>query len=178
MATDGRDRDDTQVRDWLRRGDPAADGSEPDAAELVRMRRTVLAAARQPAVTWPRLAWGTALAALALMLVALWMQPRGGTTVGPTEPRRAAVEEEPATSPDFEVRVAAVGAEAAAQNEIPAAVARVQPDEMATAAPVAVAAIDATAAGDTVAHKRQIQFVGSGGTKILWTLDSEFELGT
>jgi hypothetical protein len=107
--------DDRELRAWLRRGDPARDGTPLPVDELQRLRRRVLAAAPEPRRRHRApLAALAAAAALATVLLLLPMPP-----------------------------------------EAPERSARAEPS-----APV----------------PRRIQFTTERGTRVLWTLDPDFEL--
>lgn len=66
-----REEERQRVRELLRRGDPAADGCDPDTRQLARMRRRILDAAPPPPLRGLRPFPALALSALVVMLVAV-----------------------------------------------------------------------------------------------------------
>ena len=121
-----RTNPDDALRNWLRQGDPAGDGGEPDASEIASVRRHVLEAAdegRSQAWT-PSPAWAAAAAVLLALLIGWNLGPKSNAPiVGPR----------------------------------PAASLEAQP-----------------AAGTP--RQSQIQFDTPGGTRVVWVLDSDFEV--
>ena len=171
MRDDRETAPDRELRDLLRRGDPAAGDPGLDPLELGRMRRRILdAAARRPSVGL-RLAWGTA-GAVALLLVVL----AGRGFLGPQRP--GAGPREPGTA-GLGSGAPGPGDDAAAPAEVvelPAVPRDLPPQDM-TAAP---AEPEATAVARVALRDerraRQIQFTAPGGTRIIWTLDPDFRL--
>ena len=178
------DRDtapDRELRDWLRRGDPAAEDPGPDPLELGRMRRRILAAAARRPALGLRLAWGTA-GAVALLLVVLagrgvLLPERPGA--GPMEPGTEGLGSG-APGPGDDASTPVSGLPAAPGTPAPAevvelpAVPRDLPPPSVMAAPAEPAV--ARAALREVRRARQIQFTAPGGTRIIWTLDPDFKL--
>lgn len=179
MGTERDGEVDRALSQLLRRGDPAADGRAPGAAEIARLRANVVAAARAPraarAWTWA----GAAVAAAAVLAAVAILVPRPGSvrTASPTGPprssRRATPEPEgsagvPATRDGEALTDAAAGA---ARKPLAVAAAR-GPD----VGPVrGASAVEDGEPGPT-RTPRQIQFTGARGTRILWTLDPAFRL--
>lgn len=162
---------DRELRDLLRRGDPANDGSEPDPAERARLRAAVLDADKGnpstrplPALLLPAGAVITALLVLGLSWVVLRdrypAEPAPGTG-------REAVPASPIAEAD-DLPAAPLPGEPAPRLEtespLPAAV------------PPAPAQETATTDDDTPRGPRTVRFTAAGGTRIIWTLDPEFDI--
>jgi hypothetical protein len=168
-----RESENRRLRDLLRRGDPAADGREPDPAELARMRAAILAEPEAPRRT-PLLVPLAAAAALAGALVAGWLLSRPAPsprTAGP--PIAAGGAEHAPQAPARSV----VGAELPPEPTPPRGAA--PPTSASAPPPVAVAPAANPAAASDPGRKRsarQVQLRGPGGTKILWKLNPEFDL--
>ena len=114
-----------EIRELLRRGDPAGDGQGLDPEETARMRRRIVAepATRRASVFRPLPAF--AAAALVVLMVAVgWKVMR---------------------------------------SELPPA-------------PDGTDSVTVPGPGDTGRRLRQVQFSTPGGTRIIWLLDSEFEV--
>ena len=195
MTSDRRNLSDEEIGKLLRLGDPASDGSEPAREEVAAMRRTVLNAVdtRASSRPWPSRSLATAMATVAVALIALaillqagpWNevpQPEAGpatstepapeiaTPSTPTDPVAAAEEipEAPVTEPSPDPANAA---------EVPEATVAALP--AAAGEPTALAAVEESpdVLPPTAARKpRTVQFTAPGGTRIIWTLDPDFEL--
>lgn len=165
-----RESDARQLRDLLRRGDPAADGREPGPAELARMRAAVLAGP-ETARRAPGLLPVAAAAALVGALVAGWLLSRPAPPPGTAGPPIAAGGAEHAPE---------VPAPTGAGTELPPEARSPAPPEPASVPPPAAVAPASTAAAAPDPGRerpaRQVQLRGPGGTKILWKLNPEFDL--
>ena len=91
-----RDHPDDDLRALLRRGDPAADGSEPRPEESAALRRVVLRGARTtPPLRWLPLAGAAAAAALAAaLLLPEYIAPSRAPSVADESPA-ARLDDEP-----------------------------------------------------------------------------------
>lgn len=153
----------------LRDADPVAGDTGLDAVERARMRQAITTAADRHAVAglWAGSWWGwkqPALAAAALITVAglaLWaldrtteMPSSNLADAGATDP--VAVEVEPAAPTSSE--------------PAPVATPFTQPED------TTAAAVNDPSPPDRQA--RTVQFTAPGGTRIIWTLDPDFELST
>lgn len=153
------------VRELLRRGDPAADGRELDAAELARMRRTIVAAAGDAAPRSLGLWWLAVPSAVAAGLLLLVLR-----TAEPPEPLAAVV---PIAVPAPAAPVVSTPAPS------PTQVARVEPPPRTrrrVRAPKPAPAVQPQAAEAVVAQARQLEFQTPGGTRVVWVLDPHFTL--
>ena len=174
-----RDRDaERELRDVLRRGDPAADGREPDPAEVARLRAAVVGmapGARSPLL--PRWAWaGAAVVAAGGVLVVVSLV--GGRLPGvpaETPPEVAGLPQrhEPAAAPGPGSPFAGAGGPEDASRPSGAPARAGVPE--ATAAEPAVLAAERPP-GEGAQPPRQIHFTGVRGTRIIWTLDPDFDL--
>ena len=195
MRADRKNPSDGELRELLNLGDPAGDGSEPAPEEINSMRRTVLNAIdTSPAVQpWLSRPYVTAAAMVTIALIALtillragpWgavLQPEPGPVIlaepvpgvatesTPTESVAAAEEppEAPVTEPSPDPAIAAEVPDAAIA-EVPASAGE-QPT---------LAAVEESpdVLPSTVAREpRTVQFTTPGGTRIIWTLDPDFQL--
>jgi hypothetical protein len=180
MTIDRQGLSEEELGKLLRLGDPASDGHEPSREEVADMRRAVLNAVDTPAAAHPWLS-RSALAAAATVAVALialaillqagpWgevLQPETGPAT-PAEPAPVAVTEpsrvEPLPEPAPQIEVpGAVVAEAAVVVEDPAAMAATE-----TPSDVVPPAVGREA--------RTVRFTAPGGTRIIWTLDPDFQV--
>ena len=159
-----------QLRDLLRKGDPAAGdpGLSPD--QIGRMRRIVLDATSEPhrRLVWiPALAGVAGVAAMIALLVALgpW---RTGETTAPPAPERIASVPVPSVSP---------APPALARVEPPVRMARREPTpphsrHLMVHRPEPVATV---AHAETDHEARQVQFETPGGTRVIWILNPTTE---
>ena len=157
MTDRKRQRFEDELRQRLRRGDPAADGSEPRPDEIARMRRAVLAAAEEAP---RRLVWVPALVAAAVLLVAVagWVLVRGSRAPEPVlvESTRTVPEQDPP-------QVATTGT-----PELP------ESPEPVYERPETVAALDPPSRVSDSA--RTVRFTTAGGTRIVWVLDPNLDI--
>ncbi len=157
MTDRKRQRFEDELRQRLRRGDPAADGSEPRPDEIARMRRAVLNAADAPT---RRLTWAPVLVAAAVLLVAVagWILVRGLRAPEPvlTQDTRAVPEQPPP-------QVATTDAPELPESPEPV-------DER----PETVAALDPPSRVSDSA--RTVRFTTAGGTRIVWVLDPNLDI--
>jgi hypothetical protein len=191
MAADRKNLSDDELRKLLNLGDPAGYGDEPAPEELNAMRRTVLnsidtSPAAQP---WFSRSLTTAMATVAVALIAIsillqagpWgevLQPATGP-VTPAEPAPPTTQEPPPSQtvaaveevPD--VVVTEPSPDSAA--ELPAAA----EESVVAEEPPALAAMEESqglAAPSEGRQPRTVQFTAPGGTRIIWTLDPDFQL--
>ena len=173
--TESPDRNDDLAR-LLRHGDPADDGRAPDPVELAEMRQSIVAAADEsapsPGFLTPTGGWripvplmaATGLAVVALGVWLVWSpgtpESSGTAASPPAEPKEtiaAPIPELPETAP--------------AGEEAPPLVADGPP---APAAEAAGPPAESVAAGDE-REARVVHFTAPRGTRIIWTLDPNFE---
>ena len=206
MRADRRNPSDDELRKLLNLGDPAGDGHPPDAQEIAAMRRTVLNAVDTGAATRPWLSSSlvTAAATVAVALIALaillragpWgavLQPETGPST-PAETAPAASIDPAATAAESPTAVAAErssepspeevpqgmepqAASEAAVAELPEAAANQRPEV--AAGELTLAAVEESldiAAPVAARERRTVQFTAPGGTRIIWTLDPDFQL--
>ena len=161
MTERDRTRKDDELHELLRRGDPAADGSEPRPDEIARMRRAVLAAAETPRRR--HVVWAPALAAATVLLVAVtgWMLQRERTG-NPAPPEVATTVPELPESPE-------------AVDERPEDVDT--PAEVATTLSPAVVTVASSHKPTRVSDSaRTVRFTTAGGTRIVWVLDPNLDI--
>jgi hypothetical protein len=177
----------------LRQGDPAADGSELGPAEVERMRRRVVRAAAEdrvaglPGLPILRLA-GYAAAALAVVLAG-WAVLENLPTEAPVRPPEVRPETSVpvVTPPPVEAASGTPSPQPAAAEGSP--VENVLPSPVAGGEPAPVVKV-ATAGGEeppaperpAALHaepraSRQMQFVTPNGTRVIWTLNPNLDLG-
>ena len=173
------------LRDWLRRGDPAADGAEPDPQELARMRRRALDAERGPVGPgWPVLRWAGATALVSSVLLVGWHLVR---EVPPTGPRIPLGPETtpPASTPTETVTPATLETPGVGTGgiDLPRTAPAPEPmpvDPGAPAVPAIAHEPVAPAPGDDAVvrarQSRQVQFTTPYGTRVIWTLNPNLEL--
>lgn len=167
MNQSGNHRAPDELRRLLQQGDPAGEGGlEP--GHRHRIRRRIMAAAEAPDRRWlPALRpLGYALACLTAVAagwLALQNLPRGTGLLPsqlPAEPAPLVAQELPGeVPPDAVAEGSATPVQVAAQP-------RAAPE------PVALAVLPSTAPR----QPRQMQFT-AGTTRVIWTLDPDFELG-
>lgn len=177
MKQHGSPDGDGRLRRILRRGDPAGDGNDPSPAEVDRLRRRILAqAARDRARRPARPGWRwAAAAALAVVGVLLAWKPLTDRPSAPaTRAQALPVVEEPAPAVRTPADVAPPPPPARGP-EPPTVAARVaEPDTPATGP-----ALSREAAGPRKPpSSRQMQFVTARGTRIIWTLNPDLDLGS
>ena len=149
------ERDD-DLQQVLRRGDPAGDGRDPQADEIARMRATVLGAATEGrSHGFSGWVWATATTAAAAGAIAAAFFLGAGR---PPEPTRREV----VALPEAAVEILPIAAE-------PAVPGPGSPEPVPPPPPTGVPPAEVQLA-------RQIHFTGSSGTKIIWTLDPDFDL--
>ena len=179
MRSDRRNLSDEELGKLLKLGDPAGDGNDPTTDEIAAMRRTVLNAVDSGAVARPWLSRSlvTASATVAVALIALTILLRTGPwgevlqpETGPATPAETApaapidsaatvaespeaIAAEPSSGPSPEPTPATAGTE-----EVPQGVESQIAPEVARRGP------------------RTVQFTAPGGTRIIWTLDPDFQL--
>lgn len=202
---------DEELRDLLRQGDPAADGSEPTPDEFAAMRRTMLNQVDTSPTKSAWLSWSTmtvaATVTVAVIALAILLQV-GPTGIVPEPGPEPTVQQPPATDPlaasprPEEPGEPSSPSETAAEPEQPPAgtpagqVAEAAPTEGAqpgaqpgaqqaapqpgVAAAEPGAQLTATAPPQetppTDRQARTVQFTAPGGTRIIWTLDPDFQL--
>ena len=204
MRADRRNPSDDELRKLLNLGDPAGDGHPPDAQEIAAMRRTVLNAVDTGAATRPWLSssFVTAAATVAVAHIALaillragpWgtvLQPETGPATpaetapaAPIDPAAAespsAVAAEPSLEPSPEEVPQGMEPQAASEAavaELPEAAANQRPEV--AAGELTLAAVEESldiAAPVAARERRTVQFTAPGGTRIIWTLDPDFQL--
>jgi hypothetical protein len=181
MSRKPQDARDEALRELLRRGDPAGDGLEPTPEKIARLRSQVLDAAGTR-VSSPRLPWwrpAAAVTAVVVVVLAAWLVLRDADPPAPalrqaqeatggTEPQplfAEALPAEPAGPPEPQPLddASTSGFHDTEQVRIASATT----DPRGTDAPLA-AAEDRSA--------RTIRFTTRNGTRIIWTLDPDFEI--
>ena len=177
---------DDDLRDLLRAGDPHQ-GERLDDVTAVRIRARMLDAARpassRRARRVPVLAAATATVAVALLAVWLWETPVPAIREAPA-PEALAPRFEPAMQapeilvPRFEPATRAPDLVGPSAPALPAS-APVAPAVVADGASApAVATVVAESGPQTAAATREarhLRFTAPGGTRIIWTLDPDFE---
>ncbi len=188
---DGTARDHDALTRLLRDADPAADGAGLDAVERAHMRQTITEAADGHAGDglWPAAwqGWGrpvlVAAAAITVVGLALWALDRNPEApsseiadAGVTAPEAPNPVPDPGETPQL-VTALDPATDPAAPEVEPAATP--SPDAAPAATPVsppentAVAAVNDSSPLDRQA--RTVQFTAPRGTRIIWTLDPNFE---
>jgi hypothetical protein len=181
MSRNPRDPRDEALGELLRQGDPVGDGCEPTPEEIARMRRQVLDAVGTH-ISGPWLPWWRPVAAVtAVVVVALatWLVLRDADRTHPALRR---------------VQESAAGAEpqpqyAEAIPEAPAGPPEPQPaddsltDQVPEREQVRIASASTGPNGTQVSttptedrSARTIRFTTRNGTRIIWTLDPDFEI--
>lgn len=190
MRSNRRNLSDEELRKLLKLGDPAGDGNDSTTDEIAAMRRTILNAVDSGAVARPWLSRSlvTASATVAVALVALTILLRTGPWGEVLQPETG-----PATPAESEPAAAtgptptALPEPVASLDEGAAEVVTAPPTDPTVVADVPHAAENppAIASADdsqgivspTVEREpRTVQFTAPGGTRIIWTLDPDFEL--
>jgi hypothetical protein len=181
MSRKPQDPRDEALRELLRQGDPVGDGCEPTPEEIARMRRQVLdAAGAHSSGPWLP-GWRPVAAVTAVIVVALatWLVLRDADRTAPAlrraqesaagaepHPQYAeAISEEPAGPPEPQPAADSLTDQAPEREQVRIASASTDPNG--TDVPVA-AAEDRSA--------RTIRFTTRNGTRIIWTLDPNFEI--
>ena len=182
-----RERPDKLTR-LLRNADPAVRDAGLTDAEAAEMRRTVTDAARLDADSsahfgpWAGRALPTlaAAAAVSVVLLAVSWFGLGSRSTAPTQIAGSieppAVAESVPSGATEPAEPAAAAPQTAAVG--PDAVASIDPQpapDAATGSTGAVSAITASSPTDQEARTRTVQFTAPRGTRIIWTLDPEFE---
>ena len=175
MKAERIDPNGSRLRDLLRRGDPAADDPGMPMEEIARLRRTIVTTGGRRAALRGPAAWAAVAAALLLLVLAV---DRGGFPTHTPRPPGGPVPGSIPVPPPAPVATADPGgapAPSVAAKPIPAGEAR----RPARPQPPAEPAAPAMAPGGdvtTARNMRQVQFTAPGGTRILWTLDPDFQL--
>jgi hypothetical protein len=166
---------DEALRELLRRGDPVGDGREPTPEEVALMRREVLDATRTRSgaalLHWWRPA--AAVAAMVVMALAAWLVLRDAdsTTPIPHETRETAA----ATGPGPET-VEAAPAEPQPTHDSMTDDAHETEQVRIAAAGTAPPGTEVSATTTEDRSARTIRFTTRNGTRIIWTLDPDFEI--
>jgi hypothetical protein len=181
MSRNPRDPRDEALGELLRRGDPVGDGCEPTPEEIAHMRRQVLDAAGThisgPWLLW----WRPAAAVMAVVVVALaaWVVLRDADSSSPATRRARATDngaeqsaqiaetipEEPAGPPEPQPAGDSLTDQAPESEQVRIASANTDPNGT---------SVSTTPTEDRSA--RTIRFTTRNGTRIIWTLDPDFEI--
>ena len=185
MKDDRRNLSDEELGELLRLGDPAGDGQNPSREDIAAMRRTVLNAVDPRVTARPRLSRSlvATMATVAVALIALVILLQAGPwgevlqpEPGPVTPDESAPVADAGPAPAEPSGAEAVGpvetAPLAAVDERPeegpaAAATEPSPDA------IAISEVPSTAVAER--EVRTVQFTAPGGTRIIWTLDPDFE---
>jgi len=148
MTADRKNLPDGELRELLNLGDPAGDGNEPGTKEITAMRRTVLNAidTSPTARSWLSRPYAAVAATVVVALIALALLLRAG-----------------------QAQAAEPSADPAPVTESP----------MAAVDPVPIAAVEEPSDIIPPSAEREpltVRFTAPGGTRIIWTLDPDFQL--
>lgn len=170
------------LRARLRAGDPY-DGTPMAEADATRIRARLRTAAGEPAAAAAPFPYfrPVALAATLLLTLGVWLYAPVGTLrdpatrPGPAESPAATPEPPTSTEPPFPSWTPTVHAAPAVPERLVAAASDPAESEVATSAPDPAATLVATTDPAPVAEARNLRLTAPGGTRIIWTLDPEFE---
>jgi len=182
MTADRKNLPDGELRELLNLGDPAGDGNEPGTKEITAMRRTVLNAidTSPTARSWLSRPYAAVAATVVVALIALALLLRAGPWGAVLQPETGSVtpaEPLPATLIESATVVAeSPEAQAAEPSADPAPVTE---SPMAAVDPVPIAAVEEPSDIIPPSAEREpltVRFTAPGGTRIIWTLDPDFQL--
>jgi len=169
MKADHKNLSDGELRKLLNLGDPADDGIESAPEEVAAMRRTILNAIdTSPAArSWLSRPYATAAATVAVALIALTLLLRAGPWGAVLQPEtRPVTPAEPVPAAPIESTTAVV--------ESPEALAAEPSADEPTVA--AVEESQGIVPPTVEREPRTVRFTAPGGTRIIWTLDPDFQL--
>ena len=179
MRSNRRNLSDKEMGKLLKLGDPAGDGNDPTTDEIAAMRRTILNAVDSGAVARPWLSRSlvTASATVAVALIALTILLRTGPwgevlqpETGPATPAETA----PAAPIDSAATVAESPEAIAAE---PSSEPSPEPNPATASTEEVPQGVEPQVAPEVASREpRTVQFTAPGGTRIIWTLDPDFQL--
>ncbi len=177
--------DDEPLRALLRAGDPANDGQVPTSMEIDQMRRRMLNAAAktqaQRGASLPVLRWAAAVAAVFVVTLAGWqaLRQRPAEAPGVSSQTPTLIVEDGSTgaAPESTEETSSPW-ESVRPAPVAVATAGVEPEDITSTLESAESPTTPAVMDDTARSARQMQFVTARGTRIIWTLNPELDLGS